>query len=194
MYSLVFSQAVVAAIIPDLARAPGTDLNALAASEGAPSADTRADHRVRLVDEENQIRMLLQLPDDVLHPVFEHATQHRARDHGVHLQIDDLAVAQTNRHRFRVELDATRQPLDDRRLPDARLADEHHRVGALPVAEHLEHLVDLTVAAEHGRHLVLPRQQIKIRREVLQERRKLEALLEPLFPELQVARAGRRSG
>ena len=61
----------------------------------------------------------------------------------VHLQVDDLAVAQADRHRLGLELDAARQAFDDRRLADAGLADEHHGVGALAVAEDLEHLLDL---------------------------------------------------
>ena len=57
-----------------------------------------ADHRVRLVDEQDQVRPLLQLADDVLDAVLEHAAQHRAGDHRVHLQVDHLAVAQPDRH------------------------------------------------------------------------------------------------
>ena len=57
-----------------------------------------ADHRVRLVDEEDQVRPLLDLTDDVLDAVLEHAAQHRARDHRVHLQVDHLAVAETHGH------------------------------------------------------------------------------------------------
>ncbi len=56
------------------------------------------DHRVRFVDEENQVRPLFDLADHVLDAVFEHAAQHRARDHRVHLQVDDLAVTQTHGH------------------------------------------------------------------------------------------------
>ena len=40
-----------------------------------------ADHRVRLVDEQDQVRPLLQLADDVLDPILEHPAQHRAGDH-----------------------------------------------------------------------------------------------------------------
>ena len=58
----------------------------------------RADHRVRLVDEQNEVRALFQLADHVLDPVFEHTAEHRAGDHAVHLQVDDLAVTQTHGH------------------------------------------------------------------------------------------------
>jgi hypothetical protein len=36
-----------------------TDLNTFAASDGAPERGARSDHRVRLVDEQNQVRPLL---------------------------------------------------------------------------------------------------------------------------------------
>ena len=146
-----------------------------------------ADHRVRLVDEQDQVRPLLQLADHVLDPVLEHAAQHRARDHAVHLQIDDLAVAQPDRNALRLELDAARQPFGDGGLADAGLADQHHRVGALAVAEDFQHLLDLLVAAEHRRQLVLARQQIQVGREMLEERRQLEALLQPLLAQFHVA-------
>ena len=107
----------------------------------------------------------------------------------VHLQIDDLAIAQPDRNGFRLELDPARQPFDDRGLADAGLADQHHRVGALAVAENLEHLLNLVVAAEHRRQLVLTRQQVQVGREMFQERRQLEPLLQPLFAQLHVAHA-----
>ena len=45
---------------------------------------------------------------------------------------------------------------------------------------------DLLRAAEDGRHPVLPRQQVQVRREVLQERWQLEALLQPLLSLLEL--------
>ena len=128
-----------------------TDLKTLAASDGRAERRARADHRVHLVDEQDQVRPLLDLADDVLDAVLEHAAQHRAGDHRVHLQVDDLAVAQPDRHGVRLELDAPRQPFDDRGLADAGLAEQHHRVGALAVAEDLEDLLHLVVAAEDRR-------------------------------------------
>src|SRR5439155_852438 len=153
-----------------------------------------AHHRVRLVHEENEVRPLLQLADHVLDPILEHAAQHRAGHHRVHLQVHHLAVAQPHRHRFRLELDPARQPFGDRRLADARLADQHHRIGALPMAEDLQHLLNLLVPSEDRRQLVLPRKQVQVRREMLQERRQLESLLQTLFAELHVAHARVQSG
>ena len=57
------------------------------------------------------------------------------------------------------------------------------------MAEDLEHLLDLRVAAEHRRQLVLPREQVQVRREVLEERRQLEPLAQPLLAQLDVAHA-----
>ena len=185
MYSL-YSLSVVAATIRISPRA-STDLNTLAASDGAPSADPAP--TIVCASSTNRIRFgpLLQLADDVLDAVLEHAAQHGAGDHRVHLQVHDLAVAQPDRHGVGLELDAPRQPFDDGRLADARLADQHHRIGALAVAEDLQHLLDFLVAAEDRRQLVLPREQVEVGGEVLQERRQLEALLEALLAQLDVA-------
>ena len=58
------------------------------------------------------------------------------------------------------------------------------------MTENLQDLLDLFVAAEYRRQLVLTGEQVQIRREVLQEGRQLEALLQPLLSELHVAHAG----
>ena len=192
MYSL-YSLSVVAATIRISPRA-STDLKHVGGVRRRAERRAGADHRVRFVDEQNEVRPLLQLADDVLDAILEHAAQHRAGDHRVHLQVDDLAVAQADRHGFRLELDAPREPFDDGRLADARLADQHHGVGALAVAEDLQHLLDFLVAAEDRRQLVLARQQIQVGREVLEERRQLEALLQPLLAQLHVAHRARRAG
>ena len=122
--------------------------------------------------------------------VLEHAAQHRAGDDAVHLQVDDLAVAQPAGNRVGLELDAPRQPFDDGRLADAGLTDQHHGVRPLAVREDLEHLLNLVVAAEDGRNPVLPREQVEVGREVAQERRQLEPLAELLLAQLVIAHAG----
>ena len=48
-----------------------------------------------------------------------------------------------------------REPFDDRRLADARLADEHGVVLRAP-REHLDHAADFLVAADHRVELALP--------------------------------------
>src|ERR1043166_8464199 len=93
----------------------------------------------------------------------------------------------TYRHGLGLELDAPREAFDDRGLADARLADEHHGIRALTVAENFEQLLDLLVAPVDRRDLVLAREQVEIRREVLEERRQLEPLAQALFTQLVVA-------
>ena len=154
----------------------------------------RANHRVGLVDEQQEVGPLLQLANDVLDAILEHATQHRARHHAVHLQVHDLAVTQPHRHCLGLELDAPREALDDGRLADAGLADQHHRIRALAVAEDLEHLLDFLVAAEDRRGSVLSRQQVQVGREVLEERRQLEPFPQPLLANFDVAHARRDAG
>ena len=94
-----------------------------------------ADHGVRFVDEQQVVRPLAHFAQHVLDAILEHAAQHRARDERVHLQIQHLAVAHLRGNRLRVELDPARERFGHRGLADARLADEHDRVGALAVAE-----------------------------------------------------------
>ena len=77
MYSL-YSLSVVARDHPDLA-AREHRLEDVGGVRRRAERRAGADHRVRLVDEQDQVRPLLQLADDVLDPVLEHAAQHRAR-------------------------------------------------------------------------------------------------------------------
>ena len=151
-------------------------------------ADRRAGahERVRFVHEQDQVRVLLDLLDHRVDPLLEHAPQHGARHHRVHLQVDDVAVPQPARYGFGLELDAPREPFDDRRLADTGLADQHHGVRALAVAQDLQHLLDLAVAADDGRDLVLPRQQVQVHGEVLEGRGQLEALAQLLLAQLAV--------
>src|SRR3982751_723726 len=84
----------------------------------------RAGHRVRFVDKEDQVRPLLELPDHVLNPILEHSAQHRPGDHRVHLEVDDLAVAQADGDFLRLELDSPRDALGNRGLANTRLTQE----------------------------------------------------------------------
>ena len=149
---------------------------------------TGADDRVRLVHEDDEMRLLLQFPDDVLQPVLEHPSQHRPGDEGVHLEVDDLTVAQARRHGGGFELDAPRQSFSDGGLADAGLADEHHRVGPVAVAEDFEHLLDFLLASEHGRQAVLLGKHVQVRGKLFQVSGKLEALLQALVAHLDFAR------
>ena len=83
---------------------------------------------MRLVDEQDQVGSFLDLADHVLDAILEHAAEHRAGDHGVHLQVDDLTVAKPHGHAVGLEFDAPRQSFDNRRLADPGLPDEHHGI------------------------------------------------------------------
>jgi hypothetical protein len=63
--------------------------------------------------------------------------------------------------------DPLRQPLDDRRLADARLADQH-RIVLGATRQDLHHPADLLVAADDGVELALARDIGEIAREALQ--------------------------
>ena len=185
MYSLI----VVAPMMRTSPRA-STDLKMFAASAGAPSADpapimvwTSSMKRMRfgrsLISRITFWIRSSNMPRSIVPATI--------------VFICRLTIWQSRRRTGRrsgLELDPPRQPFGDRGLADARLAEQQDRVGALAMAEDLEHLIHLGVAAEERRQLVLPRQLVQVGGEVLQERRQLEALLEPLFPQLVIANIG----
>ena len=108
----------------------------------------RADDRVQLVDEEDDLAgRVLDLGEDGLEPLLELAAvlrpgEERAdveRPHALALEpLGDVARD-----------DALREPLGDRRLPHAGLADEHRVVLRAP-REDLHDAADLLVAADDG--------------------------------------------
>ena len=134
------------------------------------------------------MRLLLQFPDDVLQAVLEHPSQHRPGDQGVHLEVDDLAVAQAGGHGGWFELDAPRQSFCDGSLADAGLADEHHRVGPVAVAENFEHLLDFLLASEHGRQAILLGKHVQVCGKLFQVRGQLEAFLQAFVTHLDFPR------
>ena len=191
MYSLC-SLSVVAPIMRTSPRA-STDLNTLAASDGAPSAEPAP--TIVCASSTNRIRFGRSLISRMTFWIRSSNIPRSIVPATIVFicRLIDLAVAKPHGHGVRLELDAARETLDDRGLADAGLADEHHRVGALAVTEDLEHLLDFLVAAVDGRDLVLPRQQIQVRRKVLEERRQLEPLPQPLFAEFVVPHPGGNS-
>ena len=54
------------------------------------------------------------------------------------------------------------------------------------MTEDFQHLLDLLVASVDRRDAILPREQVQVRREVLEKRRQLEPLAQPLFAQLVV--------
>ena len=84
--------------------------------------------------------------EHALEPFLELAAIGGAGDQRAHVQRDDAAVAQRLGHVLGD--DALGQALDDRRLADAGLADQHGVVLGAP-REHLDDAADLLVAADH---------------------------------------------
>ena len=83
---------------------------------------------------------LLRAGDDPLEPLLELAAELGAGDEPAHVEGVDARVLQHLRHPLLV--DGEREPLDDGRLADARVADQH-RVVLPAAAEDLDHPLDL---------------------------------------------------
>ena len=114
-----------------------------------------ADDRVQLVDEEDDLPVRrLDLLEHRLQAVLELAAVLRAGHERAHVERAEPLVLQRLRHV--AADDALRDALDDRRLADAGLADEH-RVVLRPPREHLHHAADLLVAADDRIGLPAPR-------------------------------------
>ncbi len=90
-----------------------------------------------------------------LEPLLELAAVLRARDQRAHVEREDVLVLQPLGHV--AAHDALRQSLDDRRLADARLADQHRVVLGL-AREDADDAPDLLVAADHRIELAVARQ------------------------------------
>ena len=109
------------------------------------------DDRMNFVDEQNHVaaRQLLEQRVDTLlelSPVFRSGHQRR------HVERKNPLVKQHVGHALLN--DAQRQPLDDSRLADARLADQH-RIVLFAAAQNLDHPLDLGLAADHRIELAL---------------------------------------
>ena len=114
-----------------------------------------ADQRVHLVDEQDDLAVRgLDLREHGLQPLLELAAIFGAGDQRAEIERQHLLVLEALGH---VAIDdAVRQPLDDRRLADAGLADQHGIVlGA--AGQHLDGAPDLLVAADHRIELALGR-------------------------------------
>ena len=106
-----------------------------------------ADHRVQLVDEDDG---LAGVGGDVLQhglqALLELAAVLGAGEQRRHVERQHALALQRLRH-LAVD-DALREPFDDRRLADARLADQHRIVLGAPLQD-LDRAPDLVVAADH---------------------------------------------
>ena len=106
-----------------------------------------ADDGVQLVDEQDDLPVRVgDLLEHRLQALLELAAVLGAGHQRAQVQRHDPLVAQALGHV--AAHDALGQPFDDRRLADARLADQHRVVLRAP-AEHLDDAADLLVAADH---------------------------------------------
>ena len=108
----------------------------------------RADDRVQLVDEEDDVAgRVLDLREDRLEPLLELAAVLRPGEERADVERPHALALQPLGHVARD--DPLREPLGDRRLPHAGLADEHRVVLRAP-REDLHDAADLLVAADDG--------------------------------------------
>ncbi len=107
---------------------------------------TRADDRVQLVDEEDDLAgRVLDLREHGLEPLLELASVLGTRQQSADVQRPDALALQTFGHV--AGDDALGEPFDDGGLADAGLADEHRVVLRAP-RENLDHASDLLVATD----------------------------------------------
>ena len=106
-----------------------------------------AHHGVQLVDEEQDPAFgAIHLVEDRFEPLLELAPVLRPGNQRTHVQGEDRLVAQPLGHVAIV--DPLREPLDNRRLADTRLTNEHRVVLGL-AGQDLDSPTDLGVAADH---------------------------------------------
>ena len=136
-----------------------------------------ADQHVHLVDEQDGVGVG-DFFDDLLEALFELAAIHRARHQRADVEQQHALVDQRLGH-VAVD-DALRQPLDDGRLADARLADQR-RVVLGAAAENLDHALDLLLAADHRIELAFLGARGQIEAQLIGQRRLALLLLGGLF-------------
>ena len=114
-----------------------------------------ADDGVDLVDEDDQaVGVVADLVDHALEALLELAAVLRPGDHAGHVERHQALACERLRHI--VVHDSLRDPLDDRGLADAGIAEEHRVVLRAP-REDLDRLLDLVGAADDRVELALPR-------------------------------------
>ena len=152
-------------VLPVLVERRGADRMQLATCEGgfehvaridrAVAARACAHDGVQLVDEQDDAPVgVLHLAQHGLQPILELAAVLGAGEHRGDVERDDVAVLQAVGHVARH--DALGEPLDDRRLAGARLADEHGVV-LRAARQHLDGAADFLVPPDDGVELALTR-------------------------------------
>jgi hypothetical protein len=138
-------------------------------------------------EEDDRPRRVADRVQDGAGPLFELTPQRGAGHQRPHLEADDPLADQHLRHV--ADRDPLRQPLDDRRLADARLADEQ-RVVLAPAREHLEHAAQLRVATDGRVEPALGRESRQVAAELLD--RVPDLVLALLLPRRRVVRLAHR--
>ena len=115
----------------------------------------RADERVQLVDEQDDVAAGADLLEHLLEALLEVAAVAGAGDQRAEVERVELLALQRLGHV--VGDDALGQALDDGGLADAGLADEH-RVVLRAARQHLHHPLGLALAADDRVELLLARQ------------------------------------
>src|SRR5262249_5436378 len=133
------------------------------------------DQRVQLIQEENHILRLPDLLHDGLQALLELTAVLGARDQRAQVELEQALADEDVRHV--VVHDLLSKPLDDRRLADAGLADQHGVVFG-PSGEDLDDALDLRLASDDGVELAVPGELRQVARELVEDRR-LTALLRP---------------
>ncbi len=169
-------RAVLLDVLAVLVERGGADALHLAAGEGRlehvggvdrPLRAAGADQGVQLVDEQDRVLGAADLVHHGLDPLLELAAVLGAGDHHREIQHHDPAIAQQLGN-VAVD-DHLGQALDDRRLADAGLA-EQHRVVLGAARQHLNHALDFILAANDRIQLPLPCQVGQVASERVQSR------------------------
>jgi len=174
--------AVLLDVLPVFVKRGGSDALKLSARQGGLEhvrridralCGTGADERVKLVDEEDHRLALLDLVHDRLQAFLELTSVLGPGDHRGHIQCEYPVIAECLGHL--PARDQLRQALDDGRLPDPWLADQHGVVLLTPT-EDLDDALDLRRPTDRRIELVLARELGEVPAEVV-ERRRLRFLL-----------------
>ena len=142
-------------------------LEQVAGVQRAAAGGAGADQRVDLVDEQDGVRLVLQLLEHALQALLEIAAVLGAGQQRAHVQRIDGGRGQ---HLGHVVLrDAPGQAFGDGGLADTGLAHQQ-RVVLAPAAQHLDDTLDLVLAADQRVDLAVAGQLVQVLRELVQRR------------------------
>ena len=131
---------------------------------------------MQLIDEKDRVAPGADLLQHLLQALLEVTPVAAAGDERAEVERVELLALQRLGHVVRDDL--LREPLDDRRLADPGLADEHGVVLRAP-GEHLQDALHLALASDHGVELVLPGELGQVAAELVEDGRAARVLLGP---------------